>query len=108
MAGQTENPVLLCQDCLVRLRKAITLSDGTRVPAGTLALLLPQTVAACIMTPEGESLAAVWDSISRSGHTHAEIAAYSEQLTRYADRLAAVETGLAQIAAAQAELAAAN
>lgn len=108
MPSDAESPVLLCQDTLARLKKDLELPDGSVVPKGTLVLVLPQTVAECVLTPDGSSLAAVWGSISRSGHTHPEIAAYSEQLTRYADRLVAVETGLAKIAAAQAQLAAEN
>lgn len=104
MPTDKENPLILCQDMLVRLSRPMTLPDGTVVPAGTLVLILPQTVADCVLTPDGESLARVWDSISRSGHTHPEIAAFSAQLTRYADRLAAVETGLANVEAGVAQM----
>lgn len=104
MPTDKENPIILCQDMLVRLSRDLEFSDGTIVSKGTQVLLLPQTIADCVLTPDGESLAHVWESISRSGHTHPEIAAFSEQLTRYADRLAAVETGLATVEAEIAQM----
>ena len=94
MSVNENNPVLLCQDTMVRLDNDMILSDGKVIPAGTLVLLLPQTVSECVLTPDGESLAAIWSSISRTGHTHPEIVAFSEQLIRYSDRLAAVEAAL--------------
>lgn len=94
-----ENPIILCHDTLVRLSRALTLPDGTVLPKGTLVLVLPQTIADCVLTPEGESLAHVWESISRSGHTHPEIISFSEELIRFGNRLSAVETGLANVQA---------
>lgn len=96
MGADSEIPVLVCQDILTRLQKDIELPDGTSVPKGTLVLLLPQTMAECVMTPEGKSLADLWDSFSRNGHTHPELVQYSEQLIRFSTRLAAVEAKLPQ------------
>lgn len=104
MPTDKETPLILCQDQLVRLTKNLALPDGTTVPKGTLVLLLPQTVAECVLTPEGGSLADVWESLSRAGHTHPEIAGFAEQLTRYADRLAVVETGIAELQAGFASM----
>lgn len=95
MPEQNQRTVLLCQDTICLLEHDLVLADGTQIPAGTRVVLLPQTIAACILTPDGDSLADAWPSISRAGHTHDEIVDYSEQLTRYATRLAVVEAKLA-------------
>ncbi len=92
MSHDQENPVVLCQDALVRLSKDLSLPDGKVVPKGSLVLLLPQTTAECVLTPDGESLSAVWGSLSRSGHTHPEIAQFSEELIYLARRITELET----------------
>lgn len=101
MPEQNQRTVLLCQDTICLLESDLVLADGTQIPAGTRVVLLPQTVAACILTPDGDSLAEAWPSISRAGHTHDEIVEYSEQLTRYANRLTVVEARLAEMDAAK-------
>ena len=90
----SEKPVLLCQDALSRLEKDLELPDGTLIPKGTLVLLLPQTIADCVMTPDGDSLAEAWPGISREGHTHPEIAQFSKELIELARRVATVESKL--------------
>ncbi len=94
MSNDQETPVVLCQDALVRLSKDLTLPDGRVVPEGTLALLLPQTTAECVLTPDGKSLSAVWSSLSRLGHTHPEIAQFSAELINLARRVTELEIKL--------------
>lgn len=97
MPEQNQRTVLLCQDTICLLEHDLVLADGTQIPAGTRVVLLPQTISACILTPDGDSLADAWPTISRSGHTHDEIVDYSEQLTRYANRLTVVEAKLTEL-----------
>lgn len=97
MPEQNQRTALLCQDTICLLEHDLVLADNTRIPAGTRVVLLPQTIAACILTPDGNSLADAWPGISRVGHIHDEIVDYSEQLTRCANRLAIVEAKLAEI-----------
>lgn len=94
MPTATESPVILCQDSLIRLEHDLTLPGGRVIPGGSLVLLLPQTMAECVLTPEGSSLASVWESLSRTGHTHPEVVGFSEELVRLADRVAALEMGI--------------
>ncbi len=97
MPEQNQRTVLLCQDTICLLEHDLVLADGMQIPAGTRVILLPQTIASCILTPDGDSLADAWPTISRSGHTHAEIVDYSEQLTRCANRLTIVEAKLVEL-----------
>lgn len=57
--------------------------------------MLPQTIAACVLTPDGTSLARAWKNISKTGHTHSDLegilAGCQALLARYAERLAALE-----------------
>lgn len=94
---ETEKIYVLCKDMICRLGSPLTLDNGTVVPAGSAVLLLPQTVADCVLTPEGESLAEAWPTISRDGHSHTEIVDYSTQLIRLSTRLAEVEEKLSSI-----------
>lgn len=93
----SQQTFLLCQDTIAQLESDFVLADGSIIPAGSRVLLLPQTISACVLTPDGESLQDAWDKISKDGHTHKEIVDYSEQLTRYATRLAVVEARLAEL-----------
>ena len=93
MAG---NPItLLSHNMLGVLEHDLTLASGKVVPSGTTVLILPETLASCVLTPEGVSLAEVWPSISREGHTHAEIFAMSEQIIRMSERVCALEAAIA-------------
>ena len=78
---------LLSHNMLGTLQHDLTLANGKTVPAGTTVLILPETMASCVLTPEGESLAEAWSSLSREGHTHAEVFAMAGQITRMSERL---------------------
>lgn len=64
---------VVCQTFMSLLEKDMTLADGTKIPAGTNLLILPQTVSECILTPDGDSLARAWKKLERVGHVHAEL-----------------------------------
>lgn len=97
MPGSAEpKTFILCQDTIARLESDLALADGAIIPAGSRVLLLPQTIAACVLMPDGESLASAWGKISMEGHSHKEIADYSEQLIRFATRLAPLEARLSE------------
>lgn len=91
---------VLCQDMLGVLKTPLTLSDGTVLPAGSSILMLPQTIANCVLTPDGNSLAAAWKSISRDGHAHIEIeeliAAAQTQSAYLLDRMIKLEAWAAK------------
>ena len=64
---------LLSHSLLGTLKHDLELAGGKTVAAGQTVVIVPETVAECVLTPENESSATVWPSISRVGHTHAEI-----------------------------------
>lgn len=84
----------LCQYLFATLDKDMVIG-GKTIPAGTELLLLPQTTAESVRVPGSMSLADAWALLSKVGHTHNTyddlLAGYQEQLTRYADRLTALE-----------------
>lgn len=78
---------LLSHNMLGTLQHDLTLANGKTVPAGTTVLILPETMASCVLTPEGESLAEAWPSLARQGHSHAELVDFSTQLLKFSERL---------------------
>lgn len=83
---------LLSHNMLGTLQHDLTLANGKTVPAGTTVLILPETMASCVLTPENTSLAEAWSSLSREGHTHAEIFDFSAQLIRLSERIYQLDT----------------
>lgn len=94
---ESEKIYVLCKDTICRLGSPLTLDNGTVVPAGSAVLLLPQTVADCVLTPDGDSLSEAWPTISRDGHSHEEIAKFSAELIRFSTRLTGVESALIEV-----------
>ena len=78
---------LLSHSMLGTLEHDLTLASGKTVTAGTTVLILPETLSSCVLTPEGDSLATAWPTISRDGHTHAEVFEAAAQITRLSERL---------------------
>ena len=82
---------LLTQSMLCKIKQDLTLADGKRVNAGSTVLVLPETIAQCVLLPEGRTLAEILPDLSRSGHTHTEVIGMAEQMIRLSTRLAAIE-----------------
>ena len=86
----------LCQVLMTTLERPLTLNSGKVLPAGTEVVLLPQTTAHSVLVSADQTLAEAWDGLSKVGHVHeddqANLVHYASELTRYADRLAAIET----------------
>lgn len=86
----------LCQVLTTTLERPLTLEGGKVLPAGTEVVLLPQTTAHSVLVAKDRTLAEAWGGLSKVGHVHeddqANLVQYSAELTRYADRLAAIET----------------
>lgn len=78
---------LLSHSMLSTLSHDLTLASGNTVPAGTTVLILPETLAEFVLTPENTSLAEAWPSIARQGHSHAELVDFSAQLLKFSERL---------------------
>lgn len=83
----TDQVTLLSHSMLCRIESDLTLSSGKTVPAGTTVLILPETTASCVLTPDGDSLEAAWPTISRAGHSHAEVFDLSAQVVKLSERL---------------------
>lgn len=83
----TDQVTLLSHSMLGTIDHDLVLSSGKTVLAGTTVIILPETLASCVLTPEGESLAATWPSISREGHTHGELFDLAAQVVKVSERL---------------------
>lgn len=90
-----EGMAMLCQHVVSVLRSPLVLDDGTEIPEGTTVIIMPETASECVRTPDGKSLADVWNSIERTGHSHPDyekvIAGYQAQLARFSERLNEME-----------------
>lgn len=68
-------------------------------PCGSVIVILPQTVAGAVLVENGKTLAELWPSVSRNGHSHEEyeilLANYQAELIRLVDRLTAAELKIA-------------
>lgn len=91
---------LICSEIVCTLDKELVLQNGQTLAKGTTVLMLPRTVASCVLiegTEEGKelTLADMLPKYSLQGHVHeddqANLAEYAEQLLEYSNRLSAVE-----------------
>ena len=81
---------------MTTLERPLTLNSGIVLPAGSEVVLLPQTTAHSVLVSADQTLAEAWDGLSKVGplheDDHAKLVHSASELTRYADRLAAIET----------------
>ncbi len=83
---------LLSQSMLTKLRRDLALPSGKTLAAGSTVLILPETMAQCVLTPDGESLAQAWNTISRTGHTHSELSGISGQMAELGRQISQLDS----------------
>lgn len=99
-AENNSNITVLCQSMLATLDRDIVLPNGTKILAGSKVLVLPQTIADCILTPEGTSLAEAWPNLSKAGHGHESLTQFATELVRLSTRQTDSEEALIGYSAA--------
>lgn len=99
-AENNSNITVLCQSMLATLDSDIDLPNGIKLLAGSKVLVLPQTIADCILTPDGTSLAEAWPNLSKEGHGHEALTTFATELVRLSTRQTTSEETLIGYSAA--------
>lgn len=82
---------LLSHSILSMLEHDLELPGGQVIQAGMPVCILPETLAQCVLMPDGRTLAEFAQGVDQTGHTHTEIIGLAEQMIRMSSRLAAIE-----------------
>ena len=88
---------LLSQSMLGELNSDLVLQDGKTIGAGEKVIIFPETIAECVLLPNGKSLAEGWGTDGRPADVvyrdiELNVAELCREMLRYANRLAKVES----------------
>lgn len=90
-----ESVKLLAQYSFITLEEPLHLENGTKLPAGTRVMLVPQTTAHSVRVPGEMSLLEAWPLLSKTDHAHTDLQAllsqYQTELIAATDRLTRLE-----------------